>query len=87
MGNQKSLGLGESILRLDEHPISEYFGCNTFNDAIARTRLSHSTYHSLKSMSAGGGTLTPEMAQEIALDHFRFHGAPLSLVVRWATDY
>ena len=62
MGDQHALGLGESILRLDEHPISQYFGCNTFNDAVAQARLSHSTYRSLQSMSAGGGSLTPEMA-------------------------
>ena len=66
MGDQHILGFGEDILRLDEHPISRYFGCNTFNDTLAKARLSHSTYMSLKSMSAGGGSLTPEMAQEVA---------------------
>lgn len=66
MGDQHILGFGEDILRLDEHPISRYFGCNTFNDTVAKARLSHSTYMSLKSMSAGGGSLTPEMAQEVA---------------------
>lgn len=66
MSNQGIEGFGDNILRLDEQPISSYFGCNTFNDNVAKERLSHSTYIALKSMSAGGGSLTPEMAQEIA---------------------
>lgn len=59
-------GNGRALKRLDESPISSYFGCLTFNDRVAQKRLGQSTYVALKAMGAGGSALSAPMADEIA---------------------
>lgn len=46
----------------NEAPLTEYFGCNVFSDAVMREMLSTKTYEEFKK----GGPLTPEVADEIA---------------------
>ncbi|MFO7637191.1 MAG: glutamine synthetase III [Clostridia bacterium] len=47
--------------------ISAIFGTNVFNDSVMKERLSRDIYCSLKKIAFEGGTLTPDIAQAVAL--------------------
>lgn len=52
--------------RLDQQKVSDYFGCNTFNDAVMRARLPKDAYKAYRQLLHKGEPLTPELARAMA---------------------
>ena len=46
--------------------LTQYFGCNTFNDAVMRERLPLAEYQALKNSIENGDELTSEVAEVVA---------------------
>ncbi|GLH70853.1 glutamine synthetase [Geothrix rubra] len=64
----KAQGLDtSSISRLDQTKISQYFGCNTFNERTMRERLQKDVYKAYKQALKRGVALSPEVARSVAL--------------------
>lgn len=64
----KSQGLDtSSISRLDQTKISQYFGCNTFNESTMRERLQKDVYKAYRQALRRGVALSPEVARSVAL--------------------
>jgi len=64
----KAQGLDtSSISRLDQTKISQYFGCNTFNERTMRERLQKDVYKAYRQALRRGTALSPEVARSVAL--------------------
>jgi len=57
---------GQDITRLDQVKVSQYFGCDTFNDQTMRERLPKDVYKAFKHCLKKGTPLTPEVAKGVA---------------------
>jgi len=57
---------GQDITRLDQVKVSQYFGCNTFNEQTMRERLPKDIFKAFKHCLKKGTALTPEVAKGVA---------------------
>ena len=57
---------GQDITRLDQVKVSQYFGCNTFNEQTMRERLPKDVFKAFKHCMKKGTPLTPEVAKGVA---------------------
>ena len=49
-----------------QHPVTEVFGINVFNDSVMRSRLPKATYKALKATIDNGKTMEPAVADVVA---------------------
>ncbi|HEX2951951.1 MAG TPA: glutamine synthetase III [Armatimonadota bacterium] len=56
----------ESVVDYVQHPITEVYGINVFNDAVMRARLPKATYKALKQTIDEGKALDPSIADVVA---------------------
>ena len=56
----------EPVVDYVQHPLSDVFGINVFNDAVMRVRLPKATYKALKQVIENGKPLEPAVADVVA---------------------
>ena len=59
-------GRNKINLEKSDQKISEYFGCNVFNDEAMRQYLHSTTYRKLKKVIKAGGVINADLADEVA---------------------
>ena len=57
---------GQDFVRLDQTKVSQYFGCDTFNEQTMRERLPKDVFKAFKHCLKKGTPLTPEVAKGVA---------------------
>jgi len=65
MANAQTIN-GQEITSLDQAKVSQYFGCNTFNEQTMRERLPKDIFKAFKQCLKKGTSLTPEVAKGVA---------------------